>query len=47
VEQSGLIPQSVRPAFRGCLVKILVGFALLAAIWFSIQYSYFTTARFR
>lgn len=47
VEQSGLIPQSLKPTFRGCLVKILVGFAFLAVIWFSIQYSYFTTARFR
>jgi hypothetical protein len=47
VEGLGFGSEGFKTAIRGCLVKILILAALVIALWFFIQFSYFTTARFR
>ncbi|HEX2913734.1 MAG TPA: hypothetical protein VH186_23215 [Chloroflexia bacterium] len=47
VDLAGLIPVSLKPKLKGWLVKILLGFGVLVAIWLFVQYSYYTTPRFR
>lgn len=47
VEGSGFVPAGFRSVLRGCLVKILLFAALVIALWLLVQFSYFTTLRFR
>lgn len=47
VEGLGFVPDGFKTAIRGCLVKILVFAAFVIALWLFVQFSYFTTARFR
>ncbi len=47
IDLAGLIPVSLKPRLKGWLVKVLIGFGVLIAIWLFVQYSYYTTPRFR
>lgn len=47
IDLAGLIPVSLKPRLKGWLVKVLIGFGVLIAIWLFVQFSYYTTARFR
>jgi hypothetical protein len=47
VDLAGLIPVSVKPRLKGWLVKVLIGVGVLVAIWLFVQFSYYTTPRFR
>lgn len=47
VEELEFVPETVKVVLHRYLVKILLLATVLVAIWFFIQYSYFTTARFR
>jgi hypothetical protein len=47
LDLAGLIPGSLKPTLKGWLVKILLGFGVLVAIWLFVQFSYYTTPRYR
>ncbi|HEX2909870.1 MAG TPA: hypothetical protein VH186_03610 [Chloroflexia bacterium] len=47
VEGLGFVPDRFRTAMRGCLVKILIFAAVVIALWLFVQFSYFSTTRFR